>query len=208
MTIPASRDPGFGFVPGDHVCAFYSSGRTVLDDIVVDYVTAGLRAGDRVFCMVDQPSAVSSRIPAHLMTRDEMLLVRTADEAYLPDGHFSKDTFIRAMKAKIQEASAHGYDSFRAVGDESFIIRRNVDINEWFAAESELNEIDPGFPHFFFCLYDLDLFDGSTVMHVLRTHPRMYVNGILIANPHYQADRPAVSMAVRARPAGPERSID
>jgi hypothetical protein len=28
------------------------------------------------------------------------------------------------------------------------------------------------------CLYDLDLFDGDTVMHVLRTHPRVYVNGI------------------------------
>jgi hypothetical protein len=23
---------------------------------------------------------------------------------------------------------------------------------------------------------------------VLRTHPRVYVNGILIGNPHYQAD--------------------
>ena len=47
----------------------------------------------------------------------------------------------------------------------------------------------PDYPHFFFCLYDLDLFDGDTVMYVLRTHPRVYVNGIIIGNPHYQADR-------------------
>ncbi len=39
-----------------------------------------------------------------------------------------------------------------------------------------------------FCLYDLDLFDGAAIMHVLRTHPRVYVNGILTGNPHYQAD--------------------
>jgi hypothetical protein len=25
MTIPAAQDPSLGFVPGDHVCAFYSS---------------------------------------------------------------------------------------------------------------------------------------------------------------------------------------
>jgi len=25
-------------------------------------------------------------------------------------------------------------------------------------------------------------------MRVLRTHPRVYVNGILIGNPHYTAD--------------------
>ena len=61
-------------------------------------------------------------------------------------------------------------------------------MNEWFAAESELNKLDPEFPHFFFCLYDLDLFDGNTVMRALKTHPRVYVNGVLIANPHYEAD--------------------
>jgi MEDS: MEthanogen/methylotroph, DcmR Sensory domain len=188
MTIPASQDPSLGFAPGDHVCAFYSSSRNVLDDIVVDYITKGLEAGNKVFCMVDQPSAVHSRVPAQLIARDGMLNVLTEDEAYMPDGHFSKDTFIRNMQAMVLEAFAHGYDSFRAVGDESFLIRNGVDIKEWFAAESELNSIVPDHPHFFFCLYDLDLFDGAAVMHVLRTHPRVYVNGILISNPHYQAD--------------------
>jgi hypothetical protein len=187
MTIPASQDPGFGFIPGDHVCAFYSGSRNVLDEIVADYITKGLQAGNKVFCMVDEPSTVQSRIPAELIARDGMLHVLTEDEAYMPDGHFSKDTFIRNMETMVHEALDHGYVSLRAVGDESFIVRNGVDIDEWFAAESELNRIAPGYPHFFFCLYDIDLFDGSTVMHVLRTHPRVYVNGILIDNPHYQA---------------------
>ena len=186
--MPVSQDPGFGFVPGDHVCAFYSSSRGALDDIVADYVANGLAAGGKVFCMVDRPSEVRSRIPAQFGPNDETLLVLTEDEAYMPDGHFTKDAFIATIKARIAEASDHGYGSFRVVGDESFIVRNHVDITEWFAAESELNKIVPGFPHFFFCLYDLDLFDGKTVMHVLRTHPRVYVNGILIGNPHYQAE--------------------
>jgi hypothetical protein len=189
MTVPAPQEPSLGFVPNDHVCAFYSSSRNVLDDIVVDYITKGLQAGNKVFCMVDDPSAVQSRIPSQLIARDSMLNVLTEDEAYMPDGHFRADTFIGSMKSMIADAFAHGYDSFRAVGDESFIVRNGVDIREWFAAEAELNEIVPDYPHYFFCLYDLDLFDGSTVMHVLRTHPRVYVNGIIIGNPHYQADR-------------------
>jgi hypothetical protein len=97
MTIPASQDPSLGFLPGDHVCAFYNRSRNVLDG---------------------------------------MLNVLTEDEAYMPDGHFSKDTFISNMQAMVLDAFAHGYDSFRAVGDESFL-----------------------------------------------------VNGILIGNPHYQADQ-------------------
>jgi hypothetical protein len=187
MTVPATQDPGFGFAPGDHVCAFYSGNRNMLNDIVVDYVTRGLQAGDRVFCMVDQPAAVQSRISPQLMTKDGMLNVLTEDEAYMPDGVFSKDTFIRGMEDKVREASEHGYSTFRAVGDETFIVRNRVDIGEWFAAESQLNDIVPDFPHFFFCLYDVDLFDGDTIMYVLQTHPRVYVNGILISNPHYQS---------------------
>lgn len=189
MTVPAAQDPSLGFVPGDHVCAFYNSSRNVLDDIVVDYITAGLQAGYKVFCMVDQPSAVSGKVPPQLVAREGMLHVLTEDEAYMPDGSFSKDVFIRNMERMVHEASDEGYRSFRAVGDESFIVRHGVDIKEWFAAESELNRIVPDYSHFFFCLYDLDLFDGGTVMHVLRTHPRVYVNGIVIGNPHYQADR-------------------
>jgi hypothetical protein len=188
MTIPAAQDPSLGFVPGDHVCAFYRSSRNVLDDIVVDYVTKGLQAGNKVFCMVDQPSAVHGRVPPQLVAREGMLHVLTEDEAYMPDGSFSKDVFIRNMETMARAASADGYASLRAVGDESFIVRNGVDIKEWFAAESELNKIIPDYPHFFFCLYDLDLFDGDTVMYVLRTHPRVYVNGIIIGNPHYQED--------------------
>ena len=185
MTTAAAQNPDLGFVPGDHVCAFYSSSRNLLDDIVVDYITKGLQAGNKVFCMVDQPDSVHARVPAQLIARDGMLRVLTEDEAYMPDGHFSKDAFVHGMKAKVTEALADGYESFRAVGDESFIVRNAVDINEWFAAEAELNEIVPDYPHFFFCLYDLEMFDGDAVMYVLRTHPRIYVNGMVITNPHY-----------------------
>ncbi len=185
----APPEPSLGFVPGDHVCAFYSGSRNMLDDIVVDYVTQGLTAGSKVFCMVDQPAAVHGRIVPKLVARDDMLNVREADDAYMPEGRFSKDTFISTMQAMVQDAFSHGYDSFRAVGDESFLIRHSVDISEWFAAEAELNQIVPDYPRLFFCLYDLDLFDGATIMHVLKTHPRIYVNGILIGNPHYQADQ-------------------
>jgi hypothetical protein len=190
MTIPAAQDQSLEFVPGDHVCAFYNSSRNVLDDIVVDYITKGLQAGNKVFCMVDQPSAVQGRVPSRLVAREGMLHVLTEDQAYMPDGSFSKDVFIRNMETMARAAADDGYRSFRAVGDESFIVRNGVDIGEWFAAESELNKVVPDYPHFFFCLYDLDLFDGNTVMHVLRTHPRIYVNGLVIGNPHYQSDQP------------------
>jgi len=60
MTIPAAQDPSLGFVPGGHVCAFHSSSRNVLDDIVDDYITRGLQAGNKVF---DNPHYQADRLP-------------------------------------------------------------------------------------------------------------------------------------------------
>lgn len=45
MALPA-RNPDLGFQPGDHVCAFYNGGGSYLDDLVVDFVSEGLRAGN------------------------------------------------------------------------------------------------------------------------------------------------------------------
>src|ERR1700761_4005846 len=114
MTIPAAQDPSLGFAPGDHVCAFYNGGRNMLDDIVVDYVTRGLQAGNQVFCMVDDPASVQSRVPADLVARDGMLNVVTEDEAYLPDGNFSKETFIRGMENRLGAPAGPRVDRFLA----------------------------------------------------------------------------------------------
>jgi MEDS: MEthanogen/methylotroph, DcmR Sensory domain len=185
MSLRASDIAELGFQVGDHVCAFYNGGGNSLDGIIVDYVSKGLRAGNKCVCMIDTASSVRDRIPGELVSRDGILQFLTEDEAYLPEGYFSKDTFIRKMEATVKEAFSDGYDRFRAVGDVSFIVRNAVDIKTWFAAESELNKIAPQYPHFLFCLYNLDLFDGETVMYVLRTHPRIFVNGLIITNPYY-----------------------
>jgi hypothetical protein len=34
------------------------------------------------------------------------------------------------------------------------------------------------------CLCDLDLFDGEAAMRVLRTHPWIHINGIIVRNSH------------------------
>ena len=185
MSLRASDIAELGFQVGDHVCAFYNGGGNSLDNIIVDYVSKGLRAGNKCVCMIDTASSVRDRIPGELVSRAGILQFLTEDEAYLPEGYFSKDTFIRKMEAIVKEAFSDGYDRFRAVGDVSFIVRNAVDIKTWFAAESELNKIAPQYPHFLFCLYNLDLFDGETVMYVLKTHPRIFVNGLIITNPYY-----------------------
>jgi hypothetical protein len=189
MSLRAPDFAELGFQLGDHICAFYNGGGNSPDDIIVDYVCKGLQAGNKCVCMIDTASSVRERIPGELVSRDGILQFLTEDEGYLPDGRFSKDTFIRSLEAMVQGVLSDGYDRFWLIGDGSVIARNSVDLKTWFAAESEVNELAPRYPQFLMCLYNLDLFGGETVMYVLKTHPRIFVNGMIIANPYYSPAR-------------------
>ncbi len=74
MSLPLRADsPGLGFQPGDHICALYNGGGNFLDDIVVDFVSKGLQAGNKCICFIDSPSSVRDRIPGELMPKDDIL---------------------------------------------------------------------------------------------------------------------------------------
>ena len=189
MSLRAADIPELGFQVGDHVCAFYNGGGNSLDDIVVYYVCKGLQAGNKCVCVIDTASPVRDRIPGELVSRDGMLQFLTEDEVYLAGGQFSKDTFLRSLEEMVKGAFAEGYDRTWLLGDESWLVRNAVDKKTWFATESEATELAPQYPHSKFCLYNLDLFDGEMVMFVLKTHPRIFVNGMIIPNPHYVPTR-------------------
>jgi hypothetical protein len=177
--------PGLDFQPGDHICAFYNGGGNNLDDIVVDFVSKGLRSGDKCICFMDTPAGVRDRVPGELIRKDGILQFYTEEEGYLPEGNFSKDAFMRGMEATAKGTLSSGYDRLWLIGDTSVVIRKSIDLKAWFATESAVSEFAPRYPQFIMCLYNLDLYDGETVMYVLRTHTRIFVNGLIITNPYY-----------------------
>jgi hypothetical protein len=181
-----SASPGLDFQQGDHICAFYNGGENNnLDDIVVNFVSKGLQSGDKCICFMDAPAGVQARIPGELMGKDGILQFYTEEQGYLPEGNFSKDAFFRGMEGAVQGTFSEGYERLWLIGDTTVVIRNSIDLQAWFATEAEVSEFAPRYPQFIMCLYNLDLYDGETVMYVLRTHTQIFVNGLIIANPYY-----------------------
>ena len=89
------------------------------------------------------------------------------------------------MEATVKGTLSEGYDRLWLIGDTTVIVRKSIDLKAWFTAESEVSEFALRYPQFIMCLYNLDLYDGETVMYVLRTHTRIFVNGLIITNPYY-----------------------
>lgn len=184
-----AESSGLDFRPGDHICAFYNGGEKNLDDIVVDFISKGLQSGDKCICFMDSPAGVQDRIPSELKQKDDILQFYTEEQGYIPEGNFSKDAFFRGMTAAAEGTFKEGYERLWLIGDTTVVIRNSIDLNAWFATESEVSEFAPRYPQFIMCLYNLDLYDGETVMYVLRTHTRIFVNGLIITNPYYVPKR-------------------
>ena len=177
---------GVDFQVGDHVCAFYNGGGSALDDIVVDYVSRGLRAGNKCACLsfTNTASSVLDRIPLELMSREDILQFITENQV---KGGFSIEAGLRMLEAMAKEALSDGYGRLWTLGDATFVARDLPprSMKTWFTYEAEVNELASQYPQFIMCLYDLDLFDGEAVMYVLQTHPKIFVNGMIITNPRY-----------------------
>jgi hypothetical protein len=107
---------------GDHVHAFYHGGND-LDDIVVDYASQSLQAGNKCGCFADWMSSVRDEVPGELMTREGVLPSVAEDDAYLPGGSFSHDALLGAAEAVVTSALGDGYQRVWALGNVSFVVR-------------------------------------------------------------------------------------
>ena len=175
---------------GDHICGLYS-GQRQRDQVVIPFLEAGLTAGDKCICVVDETDpakifkklgrsgATSASAPAK-----QLDVIRAAD-LYLRSGRFCADEIIGAWKAAVADAMYDGrFDLVRAVETWS---RRDVvpDTQELLLLESEMNRYLPLYPQVVVCLYDIDRFGAGIIVDLLKTHPRMLVSGMLIENPYF-----------------------
>lgn len=189
---------------GDHICGLYA-GQTQRDEVVIPFLEAGLTAGDKCICVVDEtdPAKIVNKLGHNMATSasaaaKQLDVIRAAD-LYLRSGRFSADEIIGAWKAAVADAMYDGrFDLVRAVETWS---RRDVvpDMHELLLLESEMNRYLPLYPQVVVCLYDIDRFGAGIIVNLLKTHSRMLVGGMLIENPYYLTPDELLAGAARDR---------
>jgi hypothetical protein len=180
--------PGIDIGVGDHLCGLYS-GLEQRDQVLMPFLTAGLRSGDKCICVVDgtDPAEIVAALDRDAASdgraTGKQLDVLRASDLYLRSGGFSAPEIIGSWKAAISEVMYAGrFDLVRAVETWS---QRDVvpDVGELLKLESEMNRYLPLYPQVIVCLYDLERFGGSIVVDLLKTHPRVLVGEMVYENP-------------------------
>ena len=175
--------------PGSHVCAFYR-GAANRDRLLAAYLGPGLTAGDKCVCIVDSPHT-ASRVRSLRGHRpgngspDNQLDVHLPESTYLAGGAFDTGDMITFWLESLVKAEAEGYSCCRLVGEMTWALRDAPGVEHLVGYESELNRVTSGHSVIVLCLYDLDLFSGEVVINVVKTHPQVLIQGILVENPYY-----------------------
>jgi hypothetical protein len=204
MLVPQPRDFGLSGVhlaSGDHICAIYL-GQPERDSIVLPYLRAGLRAGDKVICIIDSSplveliAGIGEEQEVNAYVASQQLELHTADEAYLRTLPFSAGAMLEFWEDAVGSAVTSGpYTFARASGEMPSAMRTLPQRNDFFRYEAELNRFAPRYPQAILCLYDLARFGGGILVDLLRTHPKVLMGGLVLENPHY---RPPGDLALPA----------
>jgi len=195
-----------GLVPGSHVCAFYR-GDSDRDRLLTGYLSAGLTAGDKCICIVDS-AGTAKRLEAlpgacgEPGPFDGQLDIHLPESTYLAHGEFSSNDMLTFWTENMTKAEVEGYSFCRLVGEMTWALRDAPGVEHLIGYESELNRVTSSYPVVVLCMYDLDRFSGEVVVNVVKTHPQVLVQGILVENPYY------IGPDEFLRPAGVDPSDD
>jgi hypothetical protein len=184
--------PGVTLERGDHVCGFYY-GEDERDALLLPFLRAGLRAGDKCVAVVDStaPADVVDRIAegpidVQACLSTGQLELYDSDQTYLRTGSFDPEEMIGFWEEQARRSSAEArFDFARVVGEMSWLERVPPARELVVRYETWADGFAAQYPHAVLCLYDLRRLGSGILLDLLKTHPKLLLGGLVLENPHH-----------------------
>jgi DNA-binding CsgD family transcriptional regulator len=183
--------PGIDEVdPGTHICALYS-GPAERDRLLFPFLQEGIREGDECLCLIDDGESqavrggVGNQHSGGLLDQSKQFHVDRASEAYFQSARFSVGQLISFLAVRLTQAAESEFPLLRAAGEMSRVLPQPEGVADFLAYESAVNKIVKDKPAVFMCMYDLRRFGTSMLVDVLKTHPKVLLDGMVLDNPDY-----------------------
>jgi len=198
MGIPGVAD----IPPGTHICALYS-GPAERDRLLIPFLQQGIREGDKCLCLIDEaePATVRDGVVEQngvWQPRSEQLDVDRASDVYLQSGRFSVEHMMSFLSARLAVAAQCDFPLLRAAGEMSWVLPEPEGSGDFFVYESAVNKIVEDKPAVFMCMYDLERFGVSMLVDVLKAHPKVLLDRMVLENPHYLTPRESLEVETQS----------
>jgi hypothetical protein len=176
---------------GTHICLVFSTDEERID-CLLKFLLAGLQAKERTSCCSGKltEETVREYLGRNGISYDERkakkaISLAGTSEVYFQGGVFDPDRMLKMLAAYWDETRELGYAASRLIGEMVPEIQQVPGGERLLEYESRVSILLRDHPITTVCQYDANSFDGATIMEVLKVHPKMLVNGMVINNPFY-----------------------
>ena len=172
---------------GDHIIAIVTEGEEA--DLLPPYLGRGLAAGDPCVTVACAPQAedLKKSFERAGNTRQlESIEIHDPLEFGRVDGVFEPQTFLERTGQRMAELEAAGAKRIWHSGLMRWLGNVGASADDILLLEASINLAVEGSICSGFCIYDGRRIAGDLLVNLLRTHPKVLLDGSVVENPFYQ----------------------
>ncbi|MGB3221543.1 MAG: MEDS domain-containing protein [Desulforhopalus sp.] len=176
---------------GTHMCLVFTKDEERVESLL-KFFLSGLQTGERTACFSEKLTEETLRefLDKHNISYDERktekaIILAGTSEVYFEGGVFDPDRMLNTLTAYYDESVQLGFPASRLIGEMIPEIQHVPGGERLLEYESRVSMLLRDHPVTTVCQYDANLFDGATIMEVLKVHPKMIINGMVINNPFF-----------------------
>jgi len=181
------------FPAGSHICQIYSDDEERQDSLL-GFLESGLNNGEKAACFSSKTgdATLAAYLEEHglslqKLTASKALTKAGTSEVYLSNGRFEPERMLGVLRQFYLDSVREGFTAARVIGEMIPEVLSLHGGNRLMEYESRVSLLMRECPVTCVCQYNANVFDGATIMQVLRVHPWMVIRGIVVHNPYFVA---------------------
>jgi len=179
------------FSPGVHICQIFTSDDE-RENSLLKFIASGLESNERTGCFSNKTDAKSIEsflkrygISCKQARSSGLLTLSGVHDVYFKNNDFNPDEMLGLLSEFYKESLAMGCSAARVIGEMEPDVQHLPGGSRLLEYEAKVSLLQRRCPVTAVCQYDARLFDGATIMDILKVHPLMVVKGSVIHNPFY-----------------------
>lgn len=179
------------FEPGVHICQIFNE-EDERHGALVDYIVSGLEAGENTACFSEKETDTTLTdyfkqkgiVYTEVASSGKFALKKTGD-VYFEGGRFEPERMLKLLRGFYQDSLNEKRSGARVIGEMLPVVQDTPGGERLLEYEAKVSMLLKECPINAVCQYDARLFDGSTILDVLKVHPYMIVRGAVVHNPFF-----------------------
>ncbi len=179
------------FTPGVHICQIFSTDGE-RDDSLLRFVLSGVVSKERTSCFSSKISERKIEVflrkhgVSYMQARDaRALALSPTEDVYFRNQCFDPEDMISLLREYYEQSIQLGFSAARVIGEMVPQVQAIPGGERLLEYEARVSQLQRQYPVTTVCQYDARVFDGATIMDVLKVHPLMVVRSVVVHNPFY-----------------------